>query len=70
MHRGRAMTERCIFGCDNPIGVYSVPDGCLCFPRDRMQTLCAQHLYGITTDGPVTLIKDLAPDLVWDEQPP
>lgn len=49
---------RCRFGCDDPVGIYHVPEGCICW-RDPVQALCAQHFYKAESDGPVTLIVAL-----------
>jgi hypothetical protein len=46
---------KCRFGCDAPVGIFYLPEGCACFP-DRLQALCAQHRYGVTAiDGIETL---------------
>lgn len=46
---------KCRFGCDHPVGIYSTPEGCVCWP-DPVQALCAQHANEIESTGPVTLI--------------
>jgi hypothetical protein len=33
---------RCRFGCDNPIGIFYLPEGCACWD-DPVQALCLQH---------------------------
>jgi hypothetical protein len=40
-----AVNEKCIFGCDDPIGEFFLAEGCFCFPDDQLQYLCAQHLH-------------------------
>ncbi len=35
----------CRFGDESPaVGRYETPQGCVCFPNDRTQDLCAQHV--------------------------
>lgn len=41
---GRDGSIKCIFGCDDPAGLFYLPLGCSCFD-DREQYLCAQHWY-------------------------
>lgn len=49
--RRPAMTDKCIFSADNafgrcadPVGLFFLPRGCVCYPDDQLQLLCAQHL--------------------------
>jgi hypothetical protein len=39
------MTDKCIFGCDEPVGVFFLPGGCACFPDDQLQLLCEPHMH-------------------------
>jgi hypothetical protein len=50
---------KCRFGCYHPVGIYHVPEGCICW-KDPIQALCAQHLITAESEGPITLIKDLS----------
>ena len=35
----------CRFGDHSPaVGRYKTPEGCVCYPDDREQDLCAQHI--------------------------
>lgn len=43
----------------------SVPEGCLCFPGDREQDLCAQHLNRLTF--PFTILRYYVPE-GWNEE--
>lgn len=49
---------KCRFGCSDPVGIYYVPEGCICW-RDPVQALCPQHFYKAESEGPVTLIVEL-----------
>lgn len=51
----------CRFGCEEVIGIYSIPEGCLCFPDDKEQALCAQHLYKAESSGPIEKLFDWPP---------
>ncbi|MGI0080494.1 MAG: hypothetical protein ACRECH_12830, partial [Nitrososphaerales archaeon] len=37
----------CHFGCDEVIGLFYFPQGCVCF-TDQFQYLCLQHAYNAT----------------------
>jgi hypothetical protein len=54
-----AMTRlpRCRFGCPVALVLVSVPAGCFCFPDDRKQWLCLQHL--VSLGQPHTVIADV-----------
>jgi hypothetical protein len=49
MERSQILVEerhdmQCRFGCKQPaIARFSTPQGCACFPNDRVQDLCGQH---------------------------
>lgn len=43
-------TVKCRHGCDDPIGIYHIPDGCNCF-IDPIQALCAQHWTKVCSAG-------------------
>lgn len=51
---------RCRFGCENPVGIYWVPKGCVCWP-DQVQALCMQHFVKCESEGPVRLLLELSP---------
>jgi hypothetical protein len=49
--------------CGTPaVAVYALSDGCMCFPDDREQALCAQHEDRATPLGDMTLLRDFAPE--------
>jgi hypothetical protein len=55
------MTEtalKCRFGCDDPVGVYHIPAGCVCW-TDPVQALCWQHADKAQSQGPMELLLDL-----------
>jgi len=57
---GSSVSEvRCRFGCANPVGVYHVPEGCICW-SDPVQALCAQHFLTAESNGPISLLLDLS----------
>lgn len=37
----------------------SVPNGCVCFPDETEQALCAQHWYKATPLGEMSVIEEL-----------
>ena len=37
--------------CEHAVGKYKTPEGCFCFPNDREQNLCGQHVYKDGTIG-------------------
>jgi hypothetical protein len=39
--------------------IYALSDGCLCYPDDREQALCRQHIDRATPLGTMTLVRDL-----------
>lgn len=43
LHASTVKLLKCRHGCDDPIGVFYVPEGCSCF-EDKIQALCDQHL--------------------------
>lgn len=49
----------CRFCGDRAVGIYSVPEGCFCYPDDREQALCPQHVIGATPIGGMEIIQDL-----------
>lgn len=46
---------KCRFGCNHPIGLFHVPQGCICW-TDPVQALCPQHFITAESNGPVTEI--------------
>lgn len=52
------MELKCRFGCKNPVGIYHVPEGCICW-ADPIQALCMQHFIKAESEGPITRIVDL-----------
>jgi len=53
---------RCRFCESEAIGVFSLPDGCLCYPEDREQSLCLHHVVKATPLGEMILTRDLSRD--------
>ena len=43
----------CRFGCEYAIARFALPNGCFCYPDEREQDLCAQHVVrtSFTSDG-------------------
>lgn len=49
--------------CSSPgVGVYHLPEGCVCHPGDRVQVLCAQHVVRATPVGDMTTLAG------WDRR--
>lgn len=57
VNRDELANIKCRFGCDAPIGIFHVPEGCICW-RDPVQALCGQHLYKAESMGSVICIVD------------
>jgi hypothetical protein len=38
------------------VGKYAMPEGCFCYPNDREQALCAQHVIRATPIGAMELV--------------
>lgn len=57
---------RCRFGCDAPVAIYHVPQGCICW-ADPVQALCAQHALKAQSTGAITMIVDLTVDNAWSK---
>jgi hypothetical protein len=47
----------CRFGCKDPIARFKTPNGCVCFPEDKEQDLCAQHIIKDGFIGEFKLLK-------------
>lgn len=58
INREQLENLKCRFGCEHAIGIYHVPEGCICW-RDPVQALCAQHLYSAESNGPITLLIEI-----------
>lgn len=59
LNRKVAAELRCRFGCeDGPVGIYHVPEGCVCW-EDPIQALCQQHVLRAQSVGPIDCIVDL-----------
>lgn len=41
------------------VAVFALPRGCICYPDDREQALCPQHVIRATPLGGMTLLRDL-----------
>jgi hypothetical protein len=48
----------CRFGCAGAVGIFWVPQGCVCWP-DPVQALCQQHAIRAQSTGPIVLIAEL-----------
>jgi hypothetical protein len=46
---------KCRFGCEHVVGIFYIPDGCVCWP-DPVQALCGQHAIKSQSFGPIQLI--------------
>lgn len=49
---------RCRFGCPNPIGIFHVPEGCICW-EDPVHALCEQHFITAESTGEIVCLVDL-----------
>jgi hypothetical protein len=49
----------CRFGDGPAVAVFDMDAGCICFPDDRQQALCAQHAMRSTPLGSMVLADDL-----------
>jgi hypothetical protein len=58
IHEDRLAGLKCRFGCDDPVGIYHMPEGCWCWP-DQVQALCWQHADKAQSHGAITRIVDL-----------
>jgi hypothetical protein len=54
----RQMTK-CRFCDDEAVAVFDMPRGCVCYPEDRQQSLCMQHIVKANTIGGMELKHDL-----------
>jgi hypothetical protein len=50
---------KCRFGCDVPVGIFHVPEGCICWD-DPVQALCAQHIVTAESTGPIVCLIDFS----------
>jgi hypothetical protein len=53
---------KCRFNDSEAVAVFAMSEGCVCFPDDREQALCMQHIVRATPLGEMTLIRDLTVD--------
>jgi hypothetical protein len=49
---------KCRFCSASAIAKYAMDRGCVCFPDDREQALCAQHIIRATPLGSMELLED------------
>lgn len=49
----------CRFCTAEAVAVFDVPEGCACYPDDRQQALCMQHVVGESSIGGMILVDDL-----------
>lgn len=63
------MIPQCRHGCPEALVLVSLSDGCVCFPDDNLQSLCAQHLARDGFIGDVTMVAEYQPGtLAWLEK--
>lgn len=69
MNEALIKSVKCRHGCDDPCGIYYVPDGCNCF-SDPIQALCAQHLVKLPDVPCIWLVKRIVKGISvgWQEQ--
>lgn len=53
---------KCRFCDSEAVGVFALDQGCACFPDDRLQPLCMQHIIKVTPIGDMVLKDDLTVD--------
>jgi len=53
------MDVRCRFCNDAAVGIFEFPGGCICYPEDRRQALCMQHVIRATPLDGMSLVEDL-----------
>jgi hypothetical protein len=56
------MAESCRFCDSKPVAVFAFDSGCVCYPEDRRQALCMQHVVRATPLGSMQLAQDLTCD--------
>lgn len=54
----------CRFCKATPVALFSLPQGCFCFPDDREQALCPQHVVNAEPIGEMTL-KQILDEEGW-----
>jgi hypothetical protein len=52
----------CRFCGDPAVAVFALDRGCLCYPEDREQALCMQHVVRASPAGSMLLTADLTRD--------
>lgn len=50
---------KCRFCTAHAVAVFDLPEGCLCYPHDREQSLCPHHAFKANPIGDMVLKKDL-----------
>ena len=55
---------QCRFCHHGAVAVFTLSDGCACFPDDREQALCAQHIVRASPLGSMEL-KDVVDREMW-----
>lgn len=53
------VTYWCRFCGDRAVAIYAMDEGCQCFPEDREQALCPQHVISANPIGGMEIINDL-----------
>ena len=52
----------CRFGDGRAVALFAMDEGCVCFPDDRRQSLCPQHILRASPCGSMELVQLLVPD--------
>jgi len=55
---------KCRFCDDEAVAKYTFSNGCVCYPEDREQNLCLQHIVKSNPLGSMVLIEDYTIDKV------
>lgn len=56
--------------CGAPaVGVYALDKGCFCYPDDREQALCSQHVCRATPVTTMILVRAFVPEILGQPVP-
>ena len=59
--------SKCHFCNSGAVAGFFMPEGCWCYPKDREQVLCMQHVIKATPLGGMELIGDFTVDREFSE---
>lgn len=65
LHTASPHPESCRFCGALAVAVYVMSNGCVCFPDDKQQALCAQHAMRSEPLGTMEMIEDLTAGKAW-----